>query len=253
MSQINKMVRHQQTVFSSAILPHQSVAPLFSNKAKKICLFFFLIQWWLQCMHDHLQRWSRGKGAVNRARKVTKVKAKEGGKDKGFPSIRSPRSIFAPLAPTPNGMPDGCAQWPAARVDISGYSDASIRSRISLRHMGHTSSCRAHSLQNPLCWQGSSRTAALRSKHRVQESSRTVLCLSFSIRMCLGRMTLSSSVRWAKELKQENWTPLGGNLNGERPKLNSHCWKVMKLAAAKKPDLAFWKTCVFGGSGSPLR
>ena len=37
-----------------------------------------------------------------------------------------------------------------------------------------------------------------------------------------------------KELKGEE----GGCLKGRHPKLNSHCWNDMKLAAGKKPDLA---------------
>ena len=36
-----------------------------------------------------------------------------------------------------------------------------------------------------------------------------------------------------KELKGEE----GGCLKGRQPKLNSHCWNDMKLAAGKKPDL----------------
>lgn len=38
-----------------------------------------------------------------------------------------------------------------------------------------------------LCWQGSNRTAALRSKQSVHESSLTLLCRNFSMRMCLLR------------------------------------------------------------------
>ena len=37
-----------------------------------------------------------------------------------------------------------------------------------------------------------------------------------------------------KELNGEE----GGCLKGRQPKLNSHCWNDMKLAAGKKPDLA---------------
>ena len=36
-----------------------------------------------------------------------------------------------------------------------------------------------------------------------------------------------------KELNGEE----GGCLKGRQPKLNSHCWNDMKLAAGKKPDL----------------
>ena len=69
-------------------------------------------------------------------------------------------------------------------------------------------------------------------------------------------------------------------MKGRHPKLNSHCWNDMKLAAGKKPDLAkkalkpgvfispdmnihprsmhlgtylaFWKTSMKGGRGTPL-
>lgn len=41
----------------------------------------------------------------------------------------------------------------------------------------------------------------------------------------------------AKSLKVLNFTE-GGWRKGLAPKLNSHCWYDMKLAAAKKPDLA---------------
>ena len=37
-----------------------------------------------------------------------------------------------------------------------------------------------------------------------------------------------------KELKGEE----GGCLKGRHPKLNSHCWNDIKLAAGKNPDLA---------------
>lgn len=40
----------------------------------------------------------------------------------------------------------------------------------------------------------------------------------------------------AKSLKVLNLTG-GGWRKGLAPKLNSHCWYDMKLAAAKKPDL----------------
>ena len=42
-----------------------------------------------------------------------------------------------------------------------------------------------------------------------------------------------------KELKGEE----GGCLKGRQPKLNSHCWNDMKLAAGKKPDLGKKDIC----------
>jgi len=41
-------------------------------------------------------------------------------------------------------------------------------------------------------------------------------------------------------------------LKGRHPKLNSHCWNDIKLAAGKNPDFAFWKTSMKGGRGTPL-
>ena len=56
----------------------------------------------------------------------------------------------------------------------------------------------------------------------------------------LGKITFSSSDSLPWLLK--HWKSLfGGYLNGEAPKLNSHCWKDMKLAAAKKPVLKHHK------------
>lgn len=53
----------------------------------------------------------------------------------------------------------------------------------------------------------------------------------------LGRMIFSLGSSEAKSLKVLNLTE-GGWRKGLAPKLNSHCWYDMKLAAAKKPDLA---------------
>jgi len=52
----------------------------------------------------------------------------------------------------------------------------------------------------------------------------------------LGRTSLSLSDNTPFSLKELNEV-LGGNLNGLLPKLKMHCWKVMKLAAAKNPFL----------------
>lgn len=52
-----------------------------------------------------------------------------------------------------------------------------------------------------------------------------------------GNTTLSSGLRTAWSLKFWNFLSRGGKRNGSLPKLKRHCWKDMKLAAAKKPDL----------------
>lgn len=52
----------------------------------------------------------------------------------------------------------------------------------------------------------------------------------------LGRMIFSLGSSEAKSLKVLNFTE-GGWRKGLAPKLNSHCWYDIKLAAAKKPDL----------------
>lgn len=52
----------------------------------------------------------------------------------------------------------------------------------------------------------------------------------------LGRMIFSLGSSEAKSLKVLNLTE-GAWRKGLAPKLNSHCWYDMKLAAAKKPDL----------------
>lgn len=52
----------------------------------------------------------------------------------------------------------------------------------------------------------------------------------------LGRMIFSLGSSEAKSLKVLNLTG-GGWRKGLAPKLNSHCWYDIKLAAAKKPDL----------------
>lgn len=141
-------------------------------------------------------------------------------------------------------------------------------------HIGHSASCLAQVSQKPLWPHGVNTTFAYSSKHKVQESSRTLSFRSCSKRMCLkkilhlmrhfenlfnfylGKICLSSSSKWAWSLKFSNCLSLGGNLNGLLPKLNLHCWNDMKLAAAKNPDLKtrcwlilfyflwwFWVTC----------
>lgn len=59
---------------------------------------------------------------------------------------------------------------------------------------------------------------------------------SYSIIAHLGRMIFSLGCSEAKSLKVLNLTE-GGWRKGLAPKLNSHCWYDIKLAAAKKPDL----------------
>lgn len=110
------------------------------------------------------------------------------------------------------------------------------------------------------------------SQHRVQQLSLMLTCLSKARRRCLGseregvffpafarcdwrrwqpfgahlgRMIFSLGWSDAKSLKVLNLTG-GGWRKGLAPKLNSHCWYDMKLAAAKKPDL---KGQERGGSG----
>lgn len=58
----------------------------------------------------------------------------------------------------------------------------------------------------------------------------------FSFISHLGRMIFSLGSSEAKSLKVLNLTE-GGWRKGLAPKLNSHCWYDIKLAAAKKPDL----------------
>lgn len=56
---------------------------------------------------------------------------------------------------------------------------------IVARHIGHSASCTTQEEQKPLWPQGSSRTDALLSKHRVHESSRTLSFRNCSRWMCL--------------------------------------------------------------------
>ena len=53
----------------------------------------------------------------------------------------------------------------------------------------------------------------------------------------LGRMTFWSSDSSPNSLNVLYLIVVGGCLNGVAPKLNWHCWKDMKLAAAKIPCL----------------
>ena len=68
----------------------------------------------------------------------------------------------------------------------------------------------------------------------------------------LGKMIFSLGSSEAKSLKVLNLTG-GGWRKGLAPKLNSHCWYDIKLAAAKKPELQrerneinvfVWSDCV---------
>lgn len=148
---------------------------------------------------------------------------------------------------------------------------------ISARHSGQYCNCDAHVIQKPLNWnnqkrrfnlgilfrprvrqiymsllglyqtefrmvfylceQGSSRTMPFKSKHSVQESSRTLSFRNCSRNKWRGNTTLSWSLRYACELKLSKDRLFGGNLNGSEPKLNRHCWNDIHEAAAKKPSL----------------
>jgi len=129
-------------------------------------------------------------------------------------------------------------------------------SLITALHIGHSASCLAQFSQKPLWPHGVNTTEAASSKHKVQESSRTLSLRSCSKRMCLttkffniastkmnrgnaylGKICFASSSKCAWSLKFSNCLSHGGNLNGLLPKLNLHCWNDMKLAAAKNPDL----------------
>lgn len=66
------------------------------------------------------------------------------------------------------------------------------------------------------------------------------ISLSTSFISYLGRMIFSLGSSDAKSLKVLNLTE-GGWRKGLAPKLNSHCWYDIKLAAAKKPDLTEMK------------
>lgn len=88
-----------------------------------------------------------------------------------------------------------------------------------------------------LCEQGSNRTMPFKSKHKVQESSRTLSFRNCSKNRWRGNTILSWSLRYACELKLSKERLFGGNLNGSEPKLNRHCWNDIHEAAAKKPSL----------------
>lgn len=94
---------------------------------------------------------------------------------------------------------------------------------ISWRHSGHVSSCKAHSMQIPLCKQGLSSVSAIWSQQRVQQLSLMLTCLSKARRLCLGRMIFSSDASEANSLNVLNLME-GGWRKGLAPKLNSHCW-----------------------------
>ena len=87
-----------------------------------------------------------------------------------------------------------------------------------------------------LCWQGRSWTEAGWSKQREQAFSLTLSCLMACIFSGRGRITFSSSDSPGWSLNTLNWDE-GGWRNGLQPKLNSHCWNDMKLAAGKNPQL----------------
>ncbi len=155
---------------------------------------------------------------------------------------------------------------PQVSTNLLLYQSA-LESAISMsskghRHIGQESNCFAHSRQNPWWEHGSNVTQAWRSKQSVQASSFTVCFFSISSISCLknigvkrtsgyfkrlvanlGSMTFSSGVSFAWSLNAWKSRSRGGNLKGDEPKLNRHCWKDMKLAAAKKPDDAWSNTC----------
>ena len=72
-------------------------------------------------------------------------------------------------------------------------------------------------------------------------------------------MIRSSLLREPWVLKDWNSLSLGGNWKGDAPKLNLHCWKDMKLAAAKNfksslpPSDKLWKILSYAGIRVPLR
>lgn len=63
-----------------------------------------------------------------------------------------------------------------------------------------------------------------------------IVLVKIKLHVYLGRMIFSLGSNEAKSLKVLNLTD-GGWRKGLAPKLNSHCWYDIKLAAAKKPDL----------------
>jgi len=132
------------------------------------------------------------------------------------------------------------------------WSETFFLDSIVDRHMGQMDNWRLQSLQNPLCPHGKSCIEAASSKHKVQAFSLTLSLFIASIFIGRGMIIFSSFESLDTWLKDWNWV-LGGNLNGFHPKLNSHCWNDMKLAAGKKPELVLWKTWLKGLRYSPLR
>lgn len=92
--------------------------------------------------------------------------------------------------------------------------------------------------QNPLClW--TCRSDAVQQRYFTRRFMWIgMICepVSCSRAAHLGRMIFSLGWSEAKSLKVLNLTE-GGWRKGLAPKLNSHCWYDIKLAAAKKPDL----------------
>lgn len=88
----------------------------------------------------------------------------------------------------------------------------------------------------------------------------TIICIIKVICIIshLGKMIFSLGSREAKSLKVLNLTD-GGWRKGLAPKLNSHCWYDIKLAAAKKPDLSRHRMKqqkngqIKGTTGGPLK
>lgn len=113
---------------------------------------------------------------------------------------------------------------PGLKVMCQDTCEMSLtRVRMSWRHNGHVSSCKAHSIHIPLCPQGLSSVSAIWSQQRVQQLSLMLTCFSRARRRCLGRIIFSSDASEAKSLKVLNLTD-GGWRKGFAPKLNSHCW-----------------------------
>ena len=110
-------------------------------------------------------------------------------------------------------------------------------STMSDRQRGQLISWREHLWQNPVWRHGRSSIVDEPSKQSVQESSLRDKECNCSNRICLGRISFSSSLSSPDSLKVLKETPFGGNLKVSRPKLNLACWKDMKEAAAKNPDL----------------
>lgn len=90
---------------------------------------------------------------------------------------------------------------------------------------------------NEVQWSYSTRTTCVYARPRFCVASRIIIHWLFSGTVAhLGRMIFSLGCSEAKSLKVLNLTE-GGWRKGLAPKLNSHCWYDIKLAAAKKPDL----------------